>query len=182
MSDSPRSLRFVRTVPEGDSRERAVCSDCGFIAYENPKIICGAIVVDGDRFLMCRRAIEPRRGYWTIPAGFMELGETPEEGAAREAMEEACASLVIGELLGLYTVRHISQVQMIYRATLAEPSVAAGPESLEVRFFTWDEIPWDELAFPSVRWALEDHRAALEGSLSLPSRRSTAPGEMRRLG
>lgn len=182
MSDAPRPIHFVRTIPEGDSRERAVCADCGFIAYENPKVICGAIVTHGDRILMCRRAIEPRHGFWTIPAGFMELGETPEEGAAREAMEEACATIEIGELLAVYTVRHISQVQMIYRARLLNDDFAPGIESLEVKLCTWDEIPWSDLAFPSVRWALEDHRAALEGRLTLPSRRSTDPGPPRRLG
>lgn len=182
MTDPHRSIHFVRTVPEGDSRERAVCADCGFIAYENPKIICGAIITHGDRIVMAKRAIEPRHGFWTIPAGFMELGESPEEGAARESMEEACAEIRIDELLAIYTVRHISQVQMIYRATLLSESIAAGPESLEVKLCTWDEIPWDDLAFPSVKWALDDHRAALEGRLALPSRRATEPGAMRRLG
>lgn len=165
--------KWTRVIPGGDSRERLVCSDCGFIRYDNPKIIAGAVVVHDDRFLLCRRAIEPRRGYWTLPAGFMELGETPEEGAAREAYEEATARIIVGELLGLYTIRHISQVQMIYRATLASPDFAPGVESLEVELRAWDEIPWDELAFPSVKWALDDHRAALEGRLTLPSRRHT---------
>lgn len=169
MSDT----KWKQVVPEGDSRERLVCGDCGFIRYENPKIIAGAVVTFGEKFLICRRAIEPRRGYWTIPAGFMELGETPEEGAAREAYEEATARIEIDALVGVYTVRHISQVQMIYSATLATPEYAPGIESLEVELRAWDEIPWDDLAFPSVRWAFDDHRAAREGTLRLPSRRST---------
>jgi ADP-ribose pyrophosphatase YjhB (NUDIX family) len=166
-------VKWQRIIPEGDSRERLVCGDCGFIRYDNPKIIAGAVVTHDDRFLLCRRAIEPRHGFWTLPAGFMELGETPEEGAAREAYEEATARIEIGELLAVYTIRHISQVQMIYRATLATPDFAPGVESLEVRLCTWEEIPWNDLAFPSVQWALEDHRAALEGKLTLPSRRHT---------
>jgi ADP-ribose pyrophosphatase YjhB (NUDIX family) len=169
MSDA----KWKQVVPEGDSRERLVCGDCGFIRYENPKIIAGAVVTFGEKFLICRRAIEPRRGHWTIPAGFMELGETPEEGALREAYEEATARIEIDALVGVYTIRHISQVQMIYSATLATPEFAPGIESLEVELRTWDEIPWDDLAFPSVRWAFDDYRAAREGTLRLPSRRST---------
>lgn len=168
-----REQHWLRTVPDGDSRERLVCGDCGFIRYENPKIIAGAVVTYEDRFLLCKRAIEPRRGFWTLPAGFMELGETPEEGAAREAYEEATARIEITELLAVYTIRHISQVQMLYRAHLNTPEFSPGVESLEVELRTWDEIPWSELAFPSVQWALEDHRAALAGQLALPSRRHT---------
>ena len=149
----------MRVVPPGEDRERLVCPDCSYIAYENPKIIVGAVVTDGDgRFLLCRRAIEPRKGFWTLPAGFMELGETTEQGAAREAMEEAGAHIAIDALLAIYNIPRISQVQMIYRATLSDPAIAAGPESLEVAMFTWGQIPWDELAFPSVVWALHEWR------------------------
>lgn len=165
--------KWNRIIPDGDSRERLVCSDCGFIRYDNPKIIAGAVVTYLEQFLLCKRAIEPRRGYWTLPAGFMELGETPEEGAAREAYEEATARIVITELLAVYTIRHISQVQMLYRAHLEAPDFAPGVESLDVKLYTWDEIPWGELAFPSVEWALNDHRDALTGALTLPSRRHT---------
>lgn len=107
---------------------------------------------------MCRRAIEPRRGHWTIPAGFMEEGESPEAGAAREAWEEARAELRIDQLLAVYSVPRISQVQLMYRAELAHERVGAGPESLEVALFAWDEIPWNDLAFPTVVWALNHHR------------------------
>jgi ADP-ribose pyrophosphatase YjhB (NUDIX family) len=145
---------FVRRMPEGEDRERLVCGDCGYVAYENPKIVVGSVVVEGDRILLCRRAIEPRRGFWTLPAGYMELGETTEEGARREAWEEARARLELNGILAIYSIARIGQVQIIYKAQLAEPGISAGPESLEVRFFTWEDIPWDEIAFPSVRWAL----------------------------
>ncbi len=142
-------------IPEGDDRERLTCPDCGYIAYENPRIVAGAVVSVGAQILLCRRAIEPRKGYWTLPAGYLELHETPEEGAIREAWEEACCRIKIDALLAIYSVPRISQVQMIYRATLAEPGFAAGPESLDVALFDWDDIPWDDLAFPSVHWSLE---------------------------
>ncbi len=160
MATSPSSSRgpSLKTVPEGDTRERMVCPDCGFIAYENPKVVVGSVVVSGDRFLLCRRAIEPRRGYWTLPAGYLEVNESTMSGAAREALEEAGAEIAIEGLLAVYDIPRISQVQVIYRARLAEPSVEAGPESLEVRLFAWEEIPWDDLAFPSVRWSLHHFR------------------------
>ncbi len=151
----------IRAIPDGDDRERLTCPDCGFIAYENPKMVAGSVVSVGDRIMLCRRAIEPRKGFWTLPAGFLELHETPEQGAMREAWEEARARIAIDALLAVYSVPRISQVQLIYRATLAEPGFSAGPESLEVELFAWDEIPWGELAFPSVRWALDEYRAQL---------------------
>jgi ADP-ribose pyrophosphatase YjhB (NUDIX family) len=150
--------RFSRRIPPGDDRERLVCGDCGFIAYENPKVIVGSVVIEAGRVLLCRRAIEPRRGFWTLPAGFLEMGETAEEGARREAREEACAEIAIEDLLGVFSIARIGQVQLIYRASLARPGIAAGPESEAVDFFAWDEIPWGDLAFPSVRWALEAWR------------------------
>ncbi len=150
----------VRMVPAGEDRERLVCPDCSFIAYENPKIVVGAVVTDDEgRFLLCRRAIQPRKGFWTLPAGYMELGETTEQGAAREAMEEAGARIAIDALLAIYNIPRISQVQMIYRARLSDPAIAAGVESLEVGLFAWADIPWDDLAFPSVVWALHEWRA-----------------------
>ena len=156
-------VRFRRRVPAGDDRERRVCDRCGFVDYENPKIVVGSVVEHEGRILMCRRAIEPRKGWWTIPAGYLELGETPEEGAAREAWEEARAKIAIDDLLAVYTVRHISQVQMLFRARLLDPHVEAGPESEEVALVAWDALPWDELAFPSVSTALrlwdEDRRS-----------------------
>jgi len=154
----PPGPHFDRRVPEGDTAERYVCGRCGHIHYSNPKIVVGSVVTHGDRILLCRRAIEPRKGLWTLPAGFLEDHESPEEGARREAREEACAEIELDALLAVYTVSHISQVQLMYRARLASPEFAAGPESLDVRLFSWNEIPWDELAFPSVKWALRHYR------------------------
>jgi ADP-ribose pyrophosphatase YjhB (NUDIX family) len=150
----------VRAVPEGDNRERMICAECGFVLYDNPKIVVGSVPRWGDKILMCRRAIHPRRGYWTLPAGYLELNEATGSGAEREAWEEAQARIEIEGLLAIYDIPRISQVQLIYRARLIDEAVAAGPESLEVALFHWDEIPWDEIAFPSVRWALHHDREA----------------------
>jgi len=151
----PRSpLSFSRRVPQGDTLARDICETCGFINYVNPKIVAGAVIHHDGRILMCRRAIEPRRGFWTIPAGYMEENETAEAAARREAREEACADIVLEGLLAVYSIPRISQVQLIFRARLAEPRFAAGAESLEVALLDWDEVPWPELAFPSVHWAL----------------------------
>ena len=159
MADSPAGRGpSVLAIPEGDNRERMVCPDCGFISYENPKIVVGAVCLWQDSFLLCRRAINPRRGYWTLPAGYLELHESTLAGAMREAWEEAQARITIDGLLAVYDIPRISQVQLIYRAHLTAPEFAAGPESLEVKLFGWEEIPWDELAFPSVRWALDHFR------------------------
>jgi len=163
---------FVRQIPEGDNRERMVCADCGHVAYENPKVIVGAVVAAGDRVLMCRRAIEPRMGFWTLPAGYMELGETLEEGAAREAFEEAQADIVIDGILGVFSIARIGQVQVIFRARFAHPGppvFGPGEESLEVRLFRHDEIPWNEIAFPSVHWALSAWRATSGEPLGKPA-------------
>jgi ADP-ribose pyrophosphatase YjhB (NUDIX family) len=149
---------FRRAVPEGEDRERLVCATCGFINYENPKIVVGSVVHDGDRILMCRRAINPRKGYWTLPAGFLEQHETTMTGAMREAWEEARAKIEIDALLAVYSIPRLSQVQLIYRAHLAAPEIAPGPESAEVALFRYDEIPWKEIAFPSVHWALGQDR------------------------
>ncbi|MBI3558338.1 MAG: NUDIX hydrolase [Deltaproteobacteria bacterium] len=144
-----------RKIPPGDNRERLVCNDCGFIFYDNPKLVVGAVVEAEDgKILLCRRAIEPGHGLWTIPAGFMELGETPHDGALREAQEEACATIAIDALLAIYSIPRISQVQMIYRARLVGEDFGVGVESLEVKLFAWDDIPWEKLAFPTVHWAL----------------------------
>jgi ADP-ribose pyrophosphatase YjhB (NUDIX family) len=158
----------IRKIPDGDDRERLTCPDCGFIAYENPKMVAGSVVSVGDKIMLCRRAIEPRSGFWTLPAGFLELHETPEQGAMREAWEEARARIAIDALLAVYSVPRISQVQLIYRATLAEPGFSAGPESLEVALFAWDQIPWGELAFPSVKWALDEYRSRLGQAVFAP--------------
>ncbi|HEX2019417.1 MAG TPA: NUDIX hydrolase [Aurantimonas sp.] len=164
MSEPAFSLR----TRHGDDLPRKICDNCGFVAYENPKIVVGSVVRHEGRILLCRRAIEPRRGFWTIPAGYLELNETPEEGARREAREEAQAMLAIERLLAVYSVPRISQVQLIYRASLATPDFAAGPESLEVRLFDRAEIPRAELAFPSVHWALDHDRAAEAAGVTLP--------------
>jgi ADP-ribose pyrophosphatase YjhB (NUDIX family) len=161
---------FVRRVPEGDNRERLVCPSCGHVAYENPKVVVGSVVVHGDRVLLCRRAIAPRQGLWTLPAGFLELGETIEEGAAREALEEAEASIVIDGILAVFTISRIAQVQVIFRARFAgPPQFAPGMESLEVGLFAWPEIPWDRIAFPSVNWALDAWREKGGGPLDRPT-------------
>jgi len=162
---------FVRRVPEGDNRERLVCADCGHVAYENPKVVVGSVVVSNDAVLMCRRAIEPRRGFWTLPAGYLEHGETLEEGAAREAWEEAEAEIVLDGILGVFTISRIGQVQIIFRARFATPEsprFAAGIESLEVALFPWAQIPEGEIAFPSVGWALDAYRSTGGGPLGAP--------------
>ena len=160
MSHAPAAERFVRRVPEGDDRERLTCADCGYIAYENPKVVVGSIVTTPEGILLCRRAIHPRPGYWTIPAGYMEMGETAEEGAMREAWEEARARIALEGVLAVYSIARLGQVQVIFRARLAEPGFAPGLESLEVCSVAWDDIPWADLAFPSVRWALDAWRAS----------------------
>ena len=153
----PQKPDFERAVPPGDNMERSVCVSCGFVDYQNPKIVVGSVAVWDGRILLCRRAIEPRKGYWTLPAGYMELGETPEDGALREAWEEARARLAIERLLAVYSVPRISQVQLIFRARLNTPDASAGPESEEVGLFGWDEIPWPDIAFPTVGWALRHY-------------------------
>jgi ADP-ribose pyrophosphatase YjhB (NUDIX family) len=162
---------FSPSIPEGEDRLRDVCGTCGFINYVNPKIVVGSVIVLEDRILLARRAIAPRIGFWTLPAGFMEERETAEEGAMREAMEEACAKIEIDGLLGCYSVPRISQVQLMYRARLVDPAIAPGPESTDVKLVTWDEIPWDQLAFPSVVWALNDFarwKAGAPGPFTTP--------------
>lgn len=157
----PSDYGFSLKVPEGDDRKRHVCDDCGWIHYVNPKIVVGAVCVWDGRFLLCKRAIEPRRGYWTIPAGYLEERESTEDGAMREAREEAGADIELDGLLGVYNIPRISQVQMIYRARLRTPEVAAGSESLAVGLYDWADIPWAALAFPTVRWALDHYREVL---------------------
>jgi ADP-ribose pyrophosphatase YjhB (NUDIX family) len=159
MNSKTQTAGFRREIPAGDTHERDVCATCGFINYVNPKIVTGSIVRHGGRILLCRRAIEPRVGYWTLPAGFMEVGETTEQAAMREAREEANAAIVIDRLLAVYTIPRIAQVQIMYLAHLANDDFSAGPESLEVVLAGWNEIPWGEIAFPSVTWALEQYRS-----------------------
>jgi len=146
-------------IPPDDSRPRYVCQQCGVIHYQNPKMVVGSIPFwDQDeeaKILLCRRAIEPRHGYWTLPAGFMENSETTAEGAARETMEEAGAHIELQALFSLLNVPHVHQVHLFYRARLLDKDFAAGTESLEVKLFTEAQIPWDEIAFPTVTHTLK---------------------------
>jgi ADP-ribose pyrophosphatase YjhB (NUDIX family) len=163
---------FTRAIPEGDNRERMICVECGHIAYENPKVVVGSVITSDGHVLLCRRAIEPRTGFWTLPAGYMELHETLEEGAAREALEEAEAEIEIEGILGVFSIARIGQVQVIFRARFRPdqpPHFAPGPESQDVRLFTWDAIPWDEIAFPSVTWALRAWHERGEQQLGAPA-------------
>ncbi len=144
-------------VPNGDSRPRSVCPACGTIHYVNPKLVVGTVPEHAGRILLCRRAIEPRKGYWTVPAGFMELGETLGEAALRETWEEALARVELGSLFSVVDVVHAGQVHVFFRARLPEPEFGAGEETLETRLFAPAEIPWDDLAFPSIRIALEQY-------------------------
>ena len=154
-------------VPPGEDRERRVCTSCGFIDYVNPRIVAGVVAHRDEAILLCKRAIEPRKGFWTLPAGFMELGESVEEGAMREAREEACAELELEALLAVYSIPRVGQVQIFFRARLIN-APSPGPETLEVGLFRWDNIPWAELAFPSVKWALEHFRETARNSVFAP--------------
>jgi ADP-ribose pyrophosphatase YjhB (NUDIX family) len=167
-SPTPPRGPITRAIPPGDERERLVCTDCGFVLYDNPKIVVGSVVRWDGRILMCRRAIDPRKGFWTLPAGYLELNESTRAGAEREAWEEARAKIAIETLLAIYDITRLSQVQLIYRARLVDDDISAGPESLEVALFHWDEIPWDDIAFPSVHWALHHEKEVEMGGDPAP--------------
>jgi ADP-ribose pyrophosphatase YjhB (NUDIX family) len=153
---APVELRF----PQDDSRERHICTVCATVHYQNPKLIVGAIPEWEDgRILLCRRAIEPRVGMWTLPAGFMENGETTPEGASRETMEEANALVEVGDLYSMYNLPYINQVYLLFRARLLNLNFHPGVESLEVALFAEHEIPWDQLAFRAVKTTLEQYFA-----------------------
>ncbi|KAL7542203.1 hypothetical protein ACHAXR_011648 [Thalassiosira sp. AJA248-18] len=145
-------------IPDGDERERHVCgnTECGHIAYQNPKVVVGAICTYNDKVLLCQRAIEPCVGKWGYPQGFLELGETSRQGAARETLEEAGVEFdpAKSELLAIYNLAGF-QIQMIYRAELESDDFEPGHESSDVKFVAWDDIPWEDLAFPTVEWGLE---------------------------
>jgi ADP-ribose pyrophosphatase YjhB (NUDIX family) len=143
--------RVVQRIPPGDTLPRHVCDACGTIHYENPKMVVGCIPEWEDKVLLCRRAIEPRQGLWTVPAGFMENGETTVQGALRETLEEANARVDIIGLYALYNIPHINQVYMLFRARLADLNFRPGAETLDVRLFTEAEIPWSAIAFATVR-------------------------------
>jgi ADP-ribose pyrophosphatase YjhB (NUDIX family) len=144
-------------IPPGDNRLRAVCPACGHIEYVNPKIVTGCIAEYGRKIVMAKRAIEPRRGFWTLPAGFMELGESADAGAAREALEEANAKIVCEQLYMTYSVPHIGQVYLLFRARLVDPEVSAGEESLDACLMDEPDIPWKEIAFPMVTLTLRHY-------------------------
>jgi ADP-ribose pyrophosphatase YjhB (NUDIX family) len=169
-------------IPEGDNRPRHVCTHCGTIHYQNPKLVIGSIPVwerDGElKVLLCKRAIEPRLGYWTLPAGFMENEETTSDAAARETEEEAGAHVRLGPLFTLLNVAHVHQVHLFYLAELLDLDFAPGIESLDVRLYAEHEIPWDDLAFPTIRTTLElffGDRARLDGAYGFHSRDITRP-------
>jgi len=171
-------------IPEGDNRPRYVCTQCGTIHYQNPKMVIGSIPVweqDGElKVLLCKRAIEPRYGYWTLPAGFMENEETTGQAAVRETEEEAGANVELGNLFTLLNVAHVHQVHMFYLARLLDLDFAPGIESLDVQLYAEHEIPWDDLAFPTIRTTLElffaDRRQVLGGgSYGFHSRDITRP-------
>ena len=144
-------------VPAGDSLPRHVCDSCNAIHYQNPRMVVGCIAEWEDRILLCRRAIEPRHGMWTVPAGYMENGETAHGGAIRETLEEANARVEIGPLYALYNIPHINQVYVLFRARLLDLDFHAGAETLEARLFGESEIPWDTLAFATVRNTLRHY-------------------------
>ena len=149
-------------IPEGDTRNRAVCSKCETVFYENPKIVAGCLLTWEDKILLCKRANEPRSGFWTLPAGFMENHETVEEGALRETMEEAGARSSNSRLFLMCTVPHISQVYMMYYGDLDDGIYEAGLESLEVKLFTKEEIPWKDLAFTVIEKTIKLYYQDLE--------------------
>src|SRR5687767_122429 len=144
-------------IPPGDTLQRHMCDACHTIHYQNPRLVVGCIVEWEDRVLLCKRGIEPRHGLWTVPAGYMENGETTFEGAARETLEEANARVEIGPLYALYNIPHINQVYVLFRARLLHADVAPGLETLEVRLFAEAEIPWEDIAFATVRNALRHY-------------------------
>jgi ADP-ribose pyrophosphatase YjhB (NUDIX family) len=163
----PRRIQHCRVcgastsylTPADDNRDRAVCQDCGEIHYENPLNVVGTVPVWGEQVLLCRRNIEPRLGYWTLPAGFLELGETVAEGALRETVEEAGANVEMQELFTMLDVVRVGQVHFYYRARMRDTSLQPGPETIEARLFHEAEIPWSELAFRTVRLTLEHYFA-----------------------
>lgn len=162
---APRAQRFcsqcatplVRKVPPDDNRLRDVCDHCGAIHYQNPRNVVGVLPVWNEQILLCRRGIEPRHNKWTLPAGFMELGETTAQGAMRETQEEAGAKIELGPLYTVIDVPHAEQVHFFYLARVLSPELDPGPESLEAAFFDLDAIPWKELAFRTITTTLEHY-------------------------
>ena len=174
------SPRIELRVPEGDNLPRFVCADCGTIHYQNPKIVVGCLPEWQGRVLLCKRAIEPRYGLWTLPAGFLENGETIVAGALRETLEEARARVEPGDLYTVISLPQINQVYMMFRARLLDLDFGPGPESLEVRLFDEDEIPWEELAFRTIgrtlrNYFLDRKLGTLQTRVSALERRAPRP-------
>jgi ADP-ribose pyrophosphatase YjhB (NUDIX family) len=149
--------KVIKRIPEADDRPRDVCDSCNTIHYSNPRIIVGIVPTHNEKVLLCKRAIEPRKGFWTLPAGFMENGETLLDGAIRETWEEAKATVGDAELYRIFDLPHINQVYMMYRAELVDKTFGPGQESLEVELFAEQEVPWDQIAFPIVTESLKDY-------------------------
>lgn len=141
-------------IPEGDNRPRAICDACGTIHYVNPRIVVGTLPVQDGRILLCRRAIEPRSGFWTLPAGFLECGESVAQGAARETEEEAGIDIELGPLFSVIDVPFVSQVHIFYLATMKGSRMQPGEETLEAALFAPENIPWDQIAFRTVALSL----------------------------
>jgi ADP-ribose pyrophosphatase YjhB (NUDIX family) len=154
--------KVVSRIPDGDNRSRYICGDCGAIHYQNPRIVAGCVATYQGSILLCKRAIEPRSGFWTVPAGFMELGESVAEAAARETWEEALAKVEPGVLSAVVDVIQAGQVHVFFEAAVPAPVFGVGAETLETRLFAPEEIPWGDIAFPSVRIALEHHLSSRE--------------------
>ncbi len=162
---APRQQKFcsqcgtpnIRKLLEGDNRERDLCDACGAVHYQNPRLVVGTLPIFGDKILLCLRAIEPRANTWTLPAGFMELGEAIDEGAARETQEEAGVRIELGQLYTVINIPHVDQVHVYFLAKALGPELDPGPETLEARWYGLDEIPWDNLAFKSVSTTLKHY-------------------------
>ena len=161
------SGRIELRIPEGDTLSRHVCAQCGTIHYQNPKVVVGCLPEWQGRVLLCKRAIEPRYGLWTLPAGFMELGETVAEGAVRETIEEAGARIELEGLYAVLNVVRVGQVHLFYRARLLDTDFAPGPETIEAQLFSEERVPWDQIAFRTVRETLrryfDDRRRGIFG-------------------
>ena len=160
--------RVSLRIPHGEDRQRHICDSCQTVHYRNPNIITGTIPRHEDCILLCRRAIAPKLGLWTVPAGFLELGETIEQGALRETREETRAEVSLGQIHGIYSIPRIGQVYMLYEAQLLSMDFGPTPESSEVRLFREEEVPWEEIAFKVVGRALRDYFQQLKNPLNLP--------------
>lgn len=160
------SDQLVRRIPEGDNRERICCGNCGMIHYQNPKVVVGCVPVWEDKILLCKRAIEPRKGYWGLPAGYLENKETLEEGALRETLEESGAAVELIRMHAVYNIPRISQVYVFFLAQMKNSRLDPGEESLDAKLFAPEEIPYDEMAFPSSTFAIKKYLEDLDQGFS----------------